>query len=31
MIHAAPQIDELEAALHVLDATLESLHVPLPA
>jgi hypothetical protein len=32
MIHAAPQIDELDAALHVLDAAaLESLHVPLPA
>ncbi len=30
-IHAAPQLDELEAGLQVLDATLEDLHAPLPA
>jgi hypothetical protein len=30
-IHAAPQLDELEAGLQVLDATLESLRSPLPA
>jgi hypothetical protein len=30
-IHAAPQLDELEAGLRVLDATLESLRAPLPA
>jgi hypothetical protein len=31
MIHAAPQLDELEAGLQVLDATLETSRVPLPA
>lgn len=31
MIHAAPQLDELETGLRVLDATLESLRAPLPA
>jgi hypothetical protein len=31
MIHATPQLDELEAGLQVLDATLEALHAPLPA
>ncbi len=30
-IHATPQLDELEAGLQVLDATLESLRAPLPA
>jgi hypothetical protein len=30
-IDAAPQLDELEAGLQVLDATLENLHAPLPA
>lgn len=30
-IHAAPQLDELEAGLRVLDATLETLRAPLPA
>lgn len=31
VIHATPQLDELEAGLQVLDATLESLRAPLPA
>lgn len=31
MIHAAPQPDELEAGLRVLDVTLETLRAPLPA
>jgi hypothetical protein len=31
MIHATPQLDELEAGLQVLDGTLEILHAPLPA
>jgi hypothetical protein len=30
-IHATPQLDELEAGLQVLDATLGSLRAPLPA
>lgn len=31
VIHATPQLDELEAGLQILDATLESLRAPLPA